>query len=36
VQTDGDRTMDQTVDGVVKSKVEVLSVGERITTTALP
>ena len=36
VQTDEHRKMDQTVDTVVKSNVEVLSVGERITYTALP
>jgi hypothetical protein len=36
VQTEEHRTKDQTVDTVVKSNVEVLSVGERITYTALP
>jgi hypothetical protein len=36
VQTEEHRGKDQTVDTVVKSNVEVLSVGERITYTALP
>jgi hypothetical protein len=36
VQTDELRKRDQTVDTVLKSNVEVLSVGERITYTALP
>ena len=36
VQTDEHRTKDQTVDTVLKSDVEVLSVGEKITYTALP
>jgi hypothetical protein len=36
VQTEEHRRKDQTVDTVVKSNVEVLSVGERITYTALP
>jgi hypothetical protein len=36
VQTEELRRKDQTVDTVVKSNVEVLSVGERITYTALP